>query len=1025
MSGLRLPLTHLALLGLGAFFPLHTGWVAGATPDFDRDVRPILAEHCLECHSLDKAKGGLALTTKGDAIKVLKSGHAGIVPGDAAASAVIDRIETRQMDERMPPEDRKPLTAAQTATLRDWVASGADWPAHWAYRPLAHPALPPTRDTQWPRGEIDRFVLAKLESAGIHPSPEASRPTLIRRVHFDLLGLPPSPQEVENFVNDSSPDAYEKMVDAALASQHFGERWGRHWLDMARYADSDGYEKDRPRPDAWRYRDWVIQAVNDDVPFDRFTIEQLAGDLLPAAGPEQVLATAFHRQTLTNTEGGTDQEQFRVEAVFDRTETTGSVWLGLSIGCARCHSHKYDQISHQEYFQLYAFFNNGDEATRQVTTSQRAWEEYEKQHGADAAKLGALQKRLDEARANLRGRLGAWEKTLQERLAAARRNPAKARCEPLEVAEIRSSGKPTTFTRQEDGSWLAGGGQSKQEVYEITVNSWREPLVALQLEVLPDPSLPGGGPGRAGKGNFVLSELKVSLGRDAASAVPVALHSAVADFEQKSFTAKAAVDGDRETGWAVQPQFGKAHQLTVQFEAPVKPGPGMKLFVSLDQAYKSGNHNIGRLRLLGSTVLTEESVVPSDVLRVLNEEPLRRNDVVIKPLLDWVEKRDPETRTAADALEAARGRLPKPPLMDVRVIAQRAQEPRTTHRLHRGDFLSPAETVSPGGLDVLPALTGRSQNGTPADRLDLAKWLVSPDNPLTPRVTVNHIWARLFGEGLVRTVNDFGVRGERPSHPELLDWLAQDFVGRQGWSRKRLIKTIVMSATYRQSSAHRPELAEVDPLNRLLHRQNRLRVEAEIVRDLHLAASGLLSAKVGGPSVYPPLPPNIAELSYANNFKWATSSGEDRYRRGMYTFFKRTAPHPDLTTFDCPDANTTNVKRTVSNTPLQALTTLNAGTFADAAKGLAVRVLKESPAGDAAGLDRLLVISLSRHGSSGELASLQGLLDDSRHWYRAHPEEASKFTAGFEVSSISPEELAAWAATARIVLNLDEFITRE
>lgn len=1002
----------------------HAG-VAGSTPDFDRDVRPILAEHCLECHSLDKAKGGLALTTRSDAMKMLKSGDAGIVPGDAGSSAVISRVETRKVDERMPPEDRPPLTAAQTATLREWVAAGADWPAHWAYRPLAQPPLPATRDAVWPRGEIDRFVLAKLEAAGLQPSPEADRATLIRRVHLDLLGLLPSPRQVANFVSDSSPDAYEKMVDAALASEHYGERWGRHWLDMARYADSDGYEKDRPRPDAWRYRDWVIQAVNENLPFDRFTIEQLAGDLLPSADPQQVLATAFHRQTLTNTEGGTDQEQFRVEAVFDRTETTGAVWLGLSVGCARCHSHKYDQISHQEYFQLYAFFNNGDEVTRQVATSQQAWEAYEKQHGADAARLGALQKRLDEARAGLQGRLAALEKPLQERLADARKAPAKARYEPLEIAEIRSSGKQTAFTRKDDGSWLAGGAQSKQEVYEIVVNSWREPLVALQLEVLPDDSLPGHGPGRAGKGNFVLSELKVSVGRDAASALPVALHSAAADFEQKSFTGKAAVDGDRETGWAVQPQFGKAHQLTVQFEEPANPAPGVKLFVSLDHAYKSGNHNIGRLRLLGSTVLTEESVVPPDVLRVLNEEPLRRNDVVIKPLLDWVEKRDPETRSASAALEAARQRLPKPPLMDVRVIAQRTQQPRATHRLQRGDFLSPGEGVTPGGLGVLPALTGRNANHLPADRLDLARWLVSPENPLTPRVTVNHIWARLFGEGLVRTVNDFGVRGERPSHPELLDWLAQDFIGREGWSRKRLIKVILMSATYRQSSVHRPELADVDPLNRLLHRQNRLRAEAEIVRDLHLDASGLLSAKVGGPSVFPPLPPNVAELSYANNFKWATSTGEDRYRRGMYTFFKRTAPHPDLTTFDCPDANTTNVKRTVSNTPLQALTTLNAGTFADAAKGLASRVLKEEQAGVTPGLDRLFVICLSRHASSGELSSLQGVLDDARRWYLAHPDEATKFIKGFEVSSVPPSELAAWAATARVVLNLDEFITRE
>ncbi|HSJ04192.1 MAG TPA: PSD1 and planctomycete cytochrome C domain-containing protein [Verrucomicrobium sp.] len=1000
-------------------------WAGASTPDFDREVRPILAEHCLECHSLDKAKGGLALTTREAALKILKSGHAGLVPGKPELSEVVKRVATLKGEERMPPEDRKSLTTQEIETLRAWVLAGADWPVHWAYRSIQKPAVPPVTDAAWPKGDLDRFVLATLEKSNIKPSPESDRVTLIRRVYYDLLGLPPAPKAVADFVNDPSAGAYERMVDGALASKHFGERWGRHWLDMARYADSDGYEKDRPRPDAWRYRDWVIDAVNTDLPFDQFTVEQLAGDLLPNATSEQILATAFHRQTLTNTEGGADQEQFRVEAVFDRTETTGSVWLGLSVGCARCHSHKYDQISHDEYFRLFAFFNNGDEVSRQVATSPKAWAEYEQNHGKDAALLTHLQKKADEARAAVKGKIPLWEPQIQERLAQARKNKASARFEVLPVTSVKSRAG-TTFKKLDDGSWLAAGEQKSPEEYTLVIEKWDQQIVALQIEVLPDESLPGNGPGRNPKGNFVLSEIVVSKGTALENARVISLHSPKADFEQKGYTAQNAVDGNKETGWAIQPQFGVTHTLTLQLEESLTPEPGQMLFVRLDQAHAKGKHNLGRFRLLASPVVTEESVASPEVVKVLNEEPLRRNDVVIKPLLDWIEKRDPEAAAATQALEEARKRLPKPPLMDVRVVAQRTKDPRPTRRLHRGDFLSPTEEVKPGALDVLPKLMPRSSQVS--DRLDLARWLVSPENPLTPRVTVNHVWARLFGEGLVRTVNDFGVRGERPTHPELLDWLAVDFMN-HGWSRKQLIKSILMSATYRQSSVHRPELSDVDPQNRLLHRQNRLRVEGEIVRDLYLSAGGLLSDKTGGPSVFPPIPPDIAELSYANNFKWATSSGADRYRRGMYTFFKRTAPHPDLVTFDCPDANTTSVKRTVSNTPLQALTTLNAGAFADAAKGLAARVMIDAEAGagtgDSSRVSQMYKICLARSPSEKEMRTVVQLLDSSRAYYASHPEDAAKFVKGFEVPKIEVRELAAWTAVARIVLNLDEFITRD
>jgi mono/diheme cytochrome c family protein len=998
--------------------------------DYSRDIQPLFAEHCLECHGPDASKGGLVLTTREGALKELKSGAHGVVPGDPKASALLQRVLTTDLEDRMPPKAKKPLKPREIELLKSWIQSGAKYDQHWAYKPLSKASqtasvgavlrLKPYLKLETNPHPIDHFVRTKLAEKGIQPSPEADKTTLIKRVHYDVLGLPPSPAEVDAFLQDSSPDAYSAMVDRALASQHYGERWGRHWLDAARYADSDGYEKDRARPDAWRYRDWVIRAVNDDMPFDQFTIEQIAGDLLPDPTPEQWVATAFHRQTLTNTEGGTDQEQFRIEAVMDRVETIGAVWLGLTVGCARCHTHKYDQISHTEYYQMFAFFNNGDEVTRQVPTTPEVWQAYEKAHGDAARKLVPLQQRLDAARAELPAQLPEWESAVQARLREARASQAKAVYSPLEIAGIKADSK-ATFKKLDDGSHLIGGKTAKEDVYDLELKPTPNPLTALRLEVLPDASLPGQGPGRSKNGNFVLSEFKVLRGKSVSDAVEIPVHSPIADFEQKGFTAIAVLDGDSQTGWAVSGAVGKAHHLTVQLAEPVRLKPDERFFVRLEQRYaKSGaEHVIGRLRLSGSSVITEESIAPPEVVKILGEEPKRRNPVVVKPLWDWLEKVDPTVVAARVALQQAQARLPKPPLMDARVIAQRSSGPRATRLLLRGDFLQPAEVVMPASLAVLPPLKKPSPT-----RLDFARWLVSPENPLTPRVTVNSIWGRLFGEGLVRTAADFGVRGEKPTHPELLDWLAGEFI-RQGWSRKKLLRHILTSATYKQESKHRAEMLEIDPRNQLLWRQNRLRVEGEIVRDLYLAASGLLSPKIGGPSVFPPMPPDVAALSYAGNFSWTTSRGEDRYRRGLYTFFKRTAPHPDLTTFDCPDANTTNVKRTVSNTPLQALTTLNAEAFGEAAQALSRRVLKEKADNDAARLTHAFRLCLARSPSSSELGALTTLLADARRHYGENAVDATAAVGTYTVPGTTPAETAAWIATARILLNMDEFITRE
>lgn len=1043
------------------FAAFATFKASAGTADYSRDIQPLFAEHCLECHGPDASKGGLVLTTLIGATKVLKSGEKGIVPGDIEHSALVARVTTNDVDDRMPPKEKKPLKPHEIELLKAWIKEGAKYDLHWAYKPVVQPPVPRGAGSMehgkkensssslasgstlqapgsMPLHPVDAFVRAKLAEKGINPSAEADAYTLFKRASYDLLGLPPAPELVERYLKKAAPSAppllssadYSALLDELLESPHFGERWGRHWLDAARYADSDGYEKDRARPDAWRFRDWVIRAINDDKPFDQFTIEQLAGDLLPDATPEQIVATAFHRQTLTNTEGGTDQEQFRIEAVMDRTETTGAVWLGLTVGCARCHTHKYDQISQKEYYQIFSFYNNGDEVTRQVPTSPEAWIAYEKTNGDAAKKLVPLQKKLDAAKAALPSKLPEWEKGVQVRLAEARAKKVQAAFAPLAVVSATAESK-SKLTKLDDGSLLVSGKTPKTDGYTLEVSAIEKPLTALKLEMMPDASLDGKGPGRSKNGNFVLSEVKVLAGRSLKAAVEVPLHSPVADFEQKGFSGKDVLDGNPQSGWGVGGQVGKAHQLTLQFAEPVVLPKDARLFVKLEQRYeKAVEHVIGRFRLLGSSDVTEASIAPAEVVKILGEEPKRRNPVVIKPLWDWMEKVDADVVAASRELEGAKARLPKPPLMDARVIAQRTASARTTHVLHRGDFLQPAEEVVPAALSVLPPVkksgAGISSAAVSPEptRLDFASWLVGKENPLTPRVTVNTIWAKLFGEGLVKTTADFGVRGMKPTHPELLDWLAAEFM-KQGWSRKKLIKLIMTSATYRQDSKNREDMADIDPNNSLLWRQNRLRVEGEIVRDLYLAASGLLSPKIGGPSVFPPMPPDIAALSYAGNFSWKTSEGEDRYRRGLYTFFKRTAPHPDLTTFDCPDANITNVKRTVSNTPLQALTTLNAEAFSEAAQAMSRRLLSESLKSDDERIARAIQLCIARPPSDRELNALKKLLAESRAFYSAHAEEAKLSVGKYEVKGIAPKEIAAWIATARIILNMDEFITRE
>lgn len=899
----------------------------------------------------------------------------------------------------------RPVALAQSAPTQPPTLT------HWSFRPL-HPVTPPSLGNDpTAKNPIDGFILQKLATARLTPSREADRITLIRRLCFDLTGLPPSPNQVDGFINDSTPGAYERLVDRLLSSPHFGERWGRRWLDAARYADSDGYEKDRPRPDAWRYRDWVIRSFNSNKPFNEFTIEQVAGDLLPKAGFEETVATAFHRQTLTNDEGGADKEQYRIEAVFDRLETTGTIWLGLTVGCARCHAHKYDPISQREYFSLFAFFNNADEVNRLVPTDPASWESYERSQGAKANEYVTTRWELDRKREQFAPHLASWETTIQTQLKEARQRSQPQRF--LKLPALRESSSPN---------------QGHPTVLMKIPPSAPSPTIRSLRFAMPS------SPANPSTYHPPLRILSLDLRRGStwSTATPIRPHSAVSEPDTKTNTASATLDDSLSTGWLASTGSNTPARITLHLPQPVSPEPNESLWIQVTHSSgsKSPTQSPNGLQIEFSADSTVESIAPEGIRRTLTEEPARRPLSETESLIEWAAQSDPTIASLTERVRSLRSQLPTPPLIEARTISQRSSTPRVTHVLKRGEFLSPGETVDPTTPALLPPLRpspGSDPASKPPTRLDLARWLVNEAGFLTARVRVNQIWLHLFGEGLVSTPTDFGTRGALPSHPELLDWMADQFI-RSNWNQKHLIRLIATSATYKQRSWTRVEAAETDPSNRLLHRQNRVRVDGEVIRDIYLASAGLLSDEIGGPSVFPPMPEDIAALSYANNFKWITSTGAARYRRGLYTFFKRTAPHPDLMTFDCPDANFALVRRHASNTPLQALTTLNAEAFVESAAALADRVLREAQSSSNQRITRLFRYVLNRDPQPRELETITHLLTTSQLHYRSHLSDAQEMIARAAAPAPDPSnpiERAAWATAARAVLNLDETITRE
>jgi Protein of unknown function (DUF1553)/Protein of unknown function (DUF1549)/Planctomycete cytochrome C len=1005
------------ILTAALVLPIHAAETDSAGHDlFTSQVRPILARHCFKCHGPDdKArKASLRLDVRDESVKPAKSGAIAVVPGKPDESELVSRIFADDASERMPPASTKnPLSESDKQVLKRWIADGAEYKAHWAFIPPRSSLPPPVGRANWAKNAIDSFILARLEGAGLAPSGTADRATLIRRVSLDLIGLPPTPEEVETFLNDQSPNAYEALVDRLLASPHYGERWGRRWLDLARYADTNGYEKDRTRS-MWPYRDWVIRALNADMPFDRFTIEQIAGDLLPGATASQRVATGFHRNTMLNEEGGIDPLEFRFYAMTDRVATTATVWLGMTLGCAQCHTHKFDPIPHRDYYQFMALLDNADEPEISVTTP------------ATEHRRRELEDKIAALTADLPNRFPAVDKAGTD----GRRTVEERRTANLESHFTEWAGrealksvhwkvlKPTQATSnlprlsvEQDGSIFVSGDQSKRDLYTLRFSSELKKINAIRLEVIPDDRLPHRGPGRVYYegpfGDFFLSKLSVMAG---GKVVPVK-HASATGPNHAGIV--AAIDDDPQTGWTLGAGQGNEHRAVFQLGAPVNDARELVIQLLFERYHAAG---LGRFRI--SVTSDPQPItardIPAEIEELLLIPAKQRTPDQNARLRRYYLMVAPELAKEQAAIEQLRKKMPANPT--TLVFEERPPDnPRPTFIRNRGEYLQPTDRVPPAVLSILPSLP---KDG-PSNRLALAHWLVSPENPLSARVTMNRQWAAFFGRGLVRTGEDFGYQGEAPSHPALLDWLALE-LPRQNWSIKRMHKLIAMSSTYQQSSRATPELLAKDPENRLLARGPRVRLEAEVIRDSALRASGLLSEQIGGTSVFPPQPTGVTTEGTYGGLEWKVSPGGDRYRRGLYTFTKRTAPFAMATTFDAPSGEVCVARREVSNTPLQALTLLNDPVFEEAAQALG-RLIAAHGGAVGARVETLFRRCLTRPPDSDEVARLTAFFQTQKRRFELKELDAKKIAGPGEGDA---NERAAWTVLARVLLNLDESVTK-
>lgn len=1027
---------HQILAPLVAGVLLLGSKVYGAEVDFGKDVYAVLQRSCFECHDVKLQKGKLRVDSR-DALLAAKV----VVPGKASESELYRRITLPKGHEEAMPNRGEPLTKAETGKIRAWIDAGAKWPEdfkegkHWAYVPPKQALLPKVSLKSWPKNEVDWFILARLEREGLKPSPEAERATLIRRVTLDLTGLPPKPEEVEAFLADKSPQAYEKLVDRLLASPQFGERWARPWLDLARYADSHGFQRDDLR-DLWMYRDWVINALNADMPFTEFTIEQLAGDLLPNATEEQKVATGFNRSAPTNVEAGSDPEETRVNQVLDRVNTLGAVWLGSTLECTQCHNHKYDPFTMKDYYGLFAFFNNtaleADRTNPKVPGSIQFKGPYLTVEDEDTktlrqkltVEMSGMVEKISEREQVLKGKLPEMEAVLAAKAGKVLQEHV------LEITHFEtkegSAGKVLP-----DNSVLINDEAPDKDTYVVTVNTTLKDITGFKLETLTDPSLPGNGPGRGDekRPNFVLNTFAVAASpKGSSDTKPVKMVKAKADFAQKNFDPAGAIDNDAKSAWAINPQFGKAHWAMFEPLTPVGYDGGTKLTFTLVQEF-GGGRLIGRLRLSALTGNPDAESMPADVVTALKLPEAKRNAKQKKAVTDYCFAQDEELRKLKlkkldldKKLKAAKG--------ESTLVMQELAEPRMSTVFGRGDFRNPGEKIGPGVPQVLHQikLETREKQPKPATdltRLDLAKWLVDRENPLVARVTVNRWWMELFGRGLVATPEDFGIKGEAPTHPELLDWLAVDFMN-NGWSMKMTLRTIVLSATYRQSSKVSTELLALDDQNKLYARGPRFRMDAEMIRDNALAMAGLISLEKGGPPIRPYQPDGLWRKVGGQQYDYVVSPGDEKYRRGVYVVWKRGAPYPSFLNFDASGRMACTVKRSRSNTPLQALTLFNDPVYVEAAFGLAQRLMKEVPQGDVtARIEKAFTICLARQPKAEEAKVLADLHAQQLKSYRADAKAAKELLGNFATpKGIDAAEFAAWYGVASAMLNLDEVITK-
>lgn len=1022
----RTPLLLFAAAWLHASALFPNSQAAEGNIDFSRDIRPILSDHCFACHGPDdhERKGRLRFDQRESATQPAKSGAIAIVPGKPDESELLHRVVTQDPDDLMPPaKTGKPLSPAQIELLRRWIAQGAEFREHWAFVPPKRPAIPTlTNATSTPtRGnEIDAFLQARLRQEGLTSSTEADRTTLARRVTLDLTGLPPSPDELDAFLADSSSTAYESLVDRLLDSPRYGERMAVDWLDAARYADTHGYHLDSGR-DMTAWRDWVIRAFNDNKRFDAFTVEQLAGDLIPDATLDQKIASGFNRNHMINYEGGAIPEEYQYAYLVDRVNTTSTAWLGVSMACAQCHDHKYDPFSRADYYRLLAFFNNvpergldGNRGNAEPVLALPSPEQRQQLAALDA-NLQAAEQRLAEAAPRLDAAQRQWEI-----LAQTHSTPTWT----PRLPNAASSTVNTLFRHLDDQSLLVLGENPARDTYTLTFDALPPGTTALRLEVLPDPSLPNQGPGRAENGNFVLSRAQLLRGSE-----PITPPNVIASFSQNGYPVAAILDQDPNTGWAIDGGIGKPHHAL--FPLP-EPHPGGPLTLKLDFHSRFANHAIGRLRLsTSSSPKPLDSVpLPANLQSILAKAPADRTppeqDQLRKFFREQVsteyrQLREPVTlaRKQRDELQA---RIP------TTMVMGELPKPRDTFIRLRGQYDQLGDKVSAGTPAALPPIP----TGQPLNRLGLARWLVSPDQPLTARVIVNRYWQMFFGIGLVRTAEDFGSQGEWPSHPELLDWLATDFM-ENGWNLKRLHRQMLTSAAYRQSAKVPDDLRRKDPENRLLARGPRFRLQAEFIRDQALAISGLLNPVIGGKSVSPYQPPGLwEELSMredSRNFSaqfFVQSQGADLYRRSMYTFWKRSSPPPQMSTFDAPDRETCTVRRPRTNTPLQALILLNDPTYVEASRKLAERLLRRTGS-DAERLAHAFRLATARTPTDAERGVLLRMLEEQRAHYRTRRDAAEKLLTHGDSPhdpTLDPSELAAWTMLSSAILNLDETLTR-